>query len=54
MRPVGALGSMGVAPISNRSLAIGAGDRGFVLCKDGVVVVGDTDALLICVIQSVR
>ena len=47
---------MGVAPISNRSLAIGAGDRGFVLFKDGVVVIHPvdvTDALVICGIQSV-
>ena len=54
--PSGALGSMGVAPISNRSLAIGAGDRGFVLFKDGVVVIHPvdvTDALVICGIQSV-
>eukprot|EP00964_Phaeocystis_antarctica_P042897 scaffold24594_cov62-Phaeocystis_antarctica.AAC.1 len=46
--PVGALGSVGFAPVRNRSLVIGAGDRGYVLLNAVQVVVGDTDALLIC------
>ena len=38
--PVAALGSMGVAPVRNRSLVVGAGDRGLRRDNTGVVVIG--------------